>query len=247
MTSELPILTPEKTLISFRLASLGTRGSAHLVDVLLIFALLIALNTTAGLLSMLDTGLAQMVALVLSTALPFVYFIICEGYFNGQTVGKRAYGLRVRMADGSPITMGAAITRNLFRPADFIPAFYMVGIVVMAANPRSQRVGDFIANTIVCVEKTDANRYAVAPHSVGMHAMEPHLPALDRVTTEEYWALRQLADRYPELTPEIQARLVETVWVPFAGRHRVQTPPGVHPLYMVEATVMKVGREKGLL
>jgi hypothetical protein len=67
------------------------------------------------------------------------------------------------------------------------------------------------------------------------------------MTNDEYVVLRRLADRYPELTPETQERLIREVWRPFAERRGVQEPPNVHPIYSIEAVVMKYGRERGLL
>lgn len=64
---------------------------------------------------------------------------------------------------------------------------------------------------------------------------------------EEYDALRRFCDRFPELTPETQTRLLRELWEPLARRRSVPTLPNVHPIFLAEAVVMKYGRQHGLL
>ncbi len=67
------------------------------------------------------------------------------------------------------------------------------------------------------------------------------------MTLAEYDALRRLCDRFPELDPEVQTSLLQDVWEPIAERRKVEKVPNVHPLYLAEATVMKYGRQHGLI
>jgi hypothetical protein len=179
--------------------------------------------------------------------MPFLYFILLEWLWNGCTLGKKAAGLRVRMQDGTPITFAAALGRNLLRPADFLPMLYLAGVIAMFTNPRSQRIGDLVANTIVCYERRPSQQYSIAPHSVGIHPFEEAVGNLRGMSLEEYDALRRLCDRFPELTEERQRKLLNEIWLPFALRRNVPEVAGVHPLYLAEAVVMKYGRQHGLL
>jgi hypothetical protein len=151
------------------------------------------------------------------------------------------------MDDGTPLTFMAAVGRNLLRIADFLPFLYFAGLAAMFMNPRSQRIGDLVAHTVVVHEKRPGMLYAVAPHTVGVHPFEDRVGNLHGMTLEEYDALRRLCDRFPELTVESQNRLLHDVWEPISDRRKIQRPPDVHPLYMAEATVMKYGRQHGLL
>ena len=66
------------------------------------------------------------------------------------TVGKMAMGLRVvKAADGSPISWGESIIRNLLRIVDALPFFYILGMILIAVTAKKQRVGDLAASTIV--------------------------------------------------------------------------------------------------
>jgi hypothetical protein len=195
----------------------------------------------------IDLNLAQGFVLFLSFLWPFAYFILFEGLKNGQTLGKKAFGIRVRMADGTPVSFVAALGRNLMRPADMLPGPYFVGFLAIFTNPRSQRLGDLIAGTVVCYEKRSKALYAVAPHIVGYHPLETQVGELRGMTSEEYYALRRFCDRFPELSMKTQNRLLEELWVPIAKKRQIPSLPNVHPIYLAEAAVMKYGRDKGLL
>lgn len=248
MDQDLVILTPEKTILSYRLAGLGSRVGAHLIDLVvvsvLILAIWIGVPYTIG---RIDEGLATGLALTLVGALPFLYFILFEGFWNGQTLGKRAVGVRVRMSDGTPVTMVGAIGRNLLRPADMLPGPYLFGLVAMFLNTRSQRIGDLVANTIVCYETRPLVGFTPAPHMMGLHPLEGDVGELRGMTIEEYQALRRMCDRFPEFSSSIQERMIQDVWRPVAEKLHIHSKAGVHDIYLAEAVVMKYGRQHGLL
>lgn len=250
MSPELAVLTPEKAIVAYPLAGLGRRITAHLLDIIIIVGILFGVTMGMGLLAMrlpFIGGFIQGLMLALMFLIPFAYFILQEGLWNGTTLGKRSQNLRVRMADGTPITFGAALARNLLRPADMVPGTYLVGIVAVFLNPKAQRLGDLIADTVVVAERKSLPLYHPAPHAAGVHAFESAVGDLRGLTQEEYMALRRLADRFPELPPAIQARMIEEVWKPIAERRKIDTPQDIHPLFLIEATVMKHGRQRGLL
>ncbi|MBI3721048.1 MAG: hypothetical protein HY248_00715, partial [Fimbriimonas ginsengisoli] len=155
--------------------------------------------------------------------------------------------LAVRMADGTPIRFSAAVGRNLMRPADMMPGTYFAGLLAILFSPRSQRLGDLVANTVVVHEKRPVPTFAVAPHAAGIHPFESKLGDLRGMSVNEYNALRRFCDRFPEMPASVQERLVKEVWIPIAARHGIPSIASVHPLYMAEATVMRYGRQHGLL
>ena len=249
MQGDLEILTPERAVLGFRLAGIGARALAHLLDVLIVGAGIVLISIGAGAaFGSLDGALAVGVAVFSIFAWAVLYFVLSEGLWNGQTIGKRTLGIRVRMADGTPLGMEAAILRNLMRPADVLPGPYLVGLGSIFLSARAQRLGDLVAGTVVITERQEAPRYAVAPHGVGTHPLESFIPPLRGLTMPEYAALRRLADRFYELPPDAQRRLLGTVYRPLAARLGIpDPPPGETEIRMVEAIVMAHGRQKGLL
>lgn len=84
---------------------------------------------------------------LLLMALGVGYYIVLEG-LRGQTLGKMVLGIKVVADDGAPASWGAVTIRTLLRIVDGF-ALYLVGLIVMLASPRKQRVGDMAAKTLV--------------------------------------------------------------------------------------------------
>jgi len=242
------VLTPEKVVLSFRPCGLATRIGAHLADVMLAMIGAIAVAMAIGFMAPIMGEVAvAMVGSLLSSVAFLAYFVLFEGLWQGQTPGKRMAKARVVMHDGTPVTFSAALYRNLLRPADFLPAFYLIGALCIFTNPRSQRLGDLAAGTVVIAERPAAMGYVPAPHHVGVHKFESTVGDLRRMSLEEYHAIKRLVDRFMSLPPETQTWSVQNIWAPFAERHGIEPALNTHPIYQMEAVVMKFGRMHNLV
>jgi uncharacterized RDD family membrane protein YckC len=119
----------------------STRLLAVLIDGVLLLPVALVLSAGAG---SWDFDVTLVIA-----AISLSYFFICESLF-GQTLGKRARGLRVLLADGRPAPVNAIAARNVLRVIDVLPNVYLVGALVMIfSGKRRQRIGDLVAGTIV--------------------------------------------------------------------------------------------------
>jgi uncharacterized RDD family membrane protein YckC len=118
------------------------RGPAFIIDTFL--ASLVAATVLGG-----QASLSKIV--VVTLAVEFVYFAVCEGVW-GTTAGKRLFGLRVvRADDGRRCGAVAALVRTVLRLVDNI-LFSLPGITAIMQSPRRQRLGDRAANTLVVSE-----------------------------------------------------------------------------------------------
>ena len=77
------------------------------------------------------------------------YPVLFEVFRQGQTPGKKALGISVVHDDLTPVSFGTSMVRNLLRTVDFLPFFYLFGVVTMVSNSRFQRLGDLAAGTLV--------------------------------------------------------------------------------------------------
>jgi uncharacterized RDD family membrane protein YckC len=244
----LRVLTPEKTVVSYEIAGIASRAAAFIVDLFIIGAIIqaIALLVTIGGFA-IGFDVAQSITTFLTILLFFVYFGAQEAFFRGQTIGKRALGLRVIMADGTPITRSAALFRVLMMPGDLLPAIPLVALTCMFFNERSQRFADLAAGTVVVRQPKVRGTFTPSPHRAGVHHFEHMIPNVDDISKDEYWALKKLCDRFPDLPPETQIESVNSIWNPFATRHRIEADNEIHPIYIAEAVVMKYGRVNNLI
>lgn len=248
VTEQHLVLTPEKVVVSLRYAHVGTRIGAFLLDVVLAIIAVTIISTILGLASLLlGTTIPMQIAMFLASFAMFIYFPICEILMRGQTLGMKVAGLRVVMDDGTPETPSAAIYRGLLIIADIMPGFGLVGLIAMFTNSKSQRLGDLAAGTIVVHEPRPKFSFRPAPHRYGIHPWEHTVGELHRMNLEEYHAIKRLCDRFPELTPSVQVKSIAEIWDPFAGKHNIQPVANVHPIYQMEAVIMKYGRMHNLV
>lgn len=98
------------------------------------------------------TMAANMVSWIFFGIIVFVIWILYFPYFEsttGQTLGKKVMGIKVVKENGRNLTFGDALIRTVFRVIDFLPAAYIVGLVVILVSQKRQRIGDMAAKTIV--------------------------------------------------------------------------------------------------
>ncbi len=106
------------------------------------------------------------------------YPVLFEVYWRGQTPGKRTLGISVINDDLTPVTLGTSMVRNLLRTVDFLPLFYLAGLITMLCNRRFQRLGDLAAGTLVISVRESAKPAAIAD-------IEPLAPATVLLRTEQ--------------------------------------------------------------
>lgn len=123
------------------------RGMAFALDTFLISSLATSVARLRGI-SLTELGVCVFIALV-------AYYVVAEGFF-GTSLGKRMFGLRVvRLEDGRPCGIWAALVRNVVRLVDNV-FFSLPGLVAIIMSPRCQRLGDRAAKTVVVSEVPEA-------------------------------------------------------------------------------------------
>jgi len=147
--STLVIRTPEGIAFSLPLACPVTRCLAWFIDIACIMGLMTLVGVFLGLAKLISLDFGRALAIVGYFVVQVGYGMACEWLWRGQTVGKRLLRLRVMDAQGLHLQFNQVALRNLLRFVDCLPAFYMVGGLVSLLNPRAQRLGDLVANTIV--------------------------------------------------------------------------------------------------
>ncbi|WP_435009987.1 RDD family protein [Tundrisphaera lichenicola] len=148
------LVTPERVHFRYPLAGPFRRVIAYLID-LGVILILILLGGLISLVFTLGSAASMGPILAIIFALVWGYGAFCEGMFNGQTLGKRALGIRVMTTQGVPITGSQAVIRNLIGSVDGpMPFVYLPGLASMILTSRFQRLGDLAAGTMVVVEES---------------------------------------------------------------------------------------------
>ena len=197
-------------------------------------------------------------ALIVAFAVLWGYFIWFETVWNGQTPGKRQLGLRVVRDGGYPINVFAAIIRNLIRVMDGMPlvALVLLGIgyfsheplagamgglcilipvLCMLLSQRYQRLGDFVAGTMVVKQRAPrvptlealAPPPRVLPEHLAPYALADIGRHVYEMTVPEYRAVRHYIDRRWQLPPQVQQTAAMRLAVPLMQRLGIVPPAGV--------------------
>ena len=99
-----------------------------------------------------STGLSAAVILILFFCLVLLlaiydfYFVYFE-YKKGCTPGKAIFGLKVVSLDGTRLSLGQCVTRDLLRLVDCLMLF--PGLLSISLTEKRRRLGDLMAGTIV--------------------------------------------------------------------------------------------------
>lgn len=247
MSREVLITTPENIAIEYELAGLGTRFLASVLDIVIqiaiglivtvlwviVEAILSALKLASAASFMSDVGgIIVGVWFIAIFLLIFGYYIFFEIRWNGQTIGKRQLGLRVIREGGYPVRPYNVFIRNLVRVLDFMPVFYLAGVISILATKNYQRVGDIIAGTIVVKQRAPQSldgllRIAhITPEHLDPAALAIVARQADRLSPDEYRAVRHFTERRRQLSLEAQQIAAIKVAVPLMQRLRIVPPLG---------------------
>jgi uncharacterized RDD family membrane protein YckC len=146
---ELTIATAEGVLFRLPLAGPSSRLYALLLDIVIVLGTVNGIGLLVYWIFSKAPGFGFMVITLAEFAIGFAYGALLEGFWNGQTIGKRLFHLRVIDQTGLPLRIEQAWVRNLMRVFDALPFAYLVGGISVLSSPLMQRFGDRVAGTLV--------------------------------------------------------------------------------------------------
>ncbi len=115
-----------------------TRSLAFLIDLIVYLALFYSLGGFGHFLAML-------------------YILFRDGFFPGQSIGKKVMGIQAVHEDGRPVHFVDSSFRNvLFLFYVVFPVAIVVETIALLRNPEHRRIGDRIARTRVVRKETAA-------------------------------------------------------------------------------------------
>ncbi len=136
------ITTAQNVLIDYEAAGIGDRAIATIFDLCILVAYLITMS--------LATQEIESLATTIVIFIPyFLYFVLSEIFFNGQTIGKKIRGIKVTRIDGTEPQVGDYLIRWLFRLVELDLTFGLVALLTLFIRGKGQRLGDMAAGTAV--------------------------------------------------------------------------------------------------
>jgi uncharacterized RDD family membrane protein YckC len=139
------IQTSQNIELEYPMATVSDRIAAQIIDWLILVGYTI-------LVYVLIDGSHPPDAVLIGVFLPAVFYgLLCEVFFGGQTIGKRALNIRVIRLDGTPPSLSSYLLRWVMSVLEVNPAiFFGLPAMLAASNTKhSQRLGDLLAGTTV--------------------------------------------------------------------------------------------------
>lgn len=256
---QLNIDTPEQVELEFAVAGIGSRFVAVLLDVLIqagfyfvtFFLAAILFGAVANRINWLGKWFIA-VFIAVNFLLIWGYYTLFEAFWRGQTPGKHVMKLRVIKDSGRQITLFESMARNLMRIIDYLPAFYLAGVIAMLCTKRHQRLGDLAAGTIVVHERSDEQPLliergtSIAPvqHVPAYQPLTSPLTAQNvaglpadavaRLGAEDLLLIESFFARALDLSLETRAGIAERIATKMTTKMNIATPQG-NPERFLEA------------
>ena len=151
MPDYINIRTAQNVEISYKLAGLGNRVLAKLLDLIIIAGYIIAVGFALTGLEFMGWGLVVFFLPIL------LYTLLFEVMNNGQTPGKSVLRIKVVSLDGTPLSLSQLLIRWLLQSVDVWMMSGLAGLISIVSGTKQQRLGDMAAGTIVVSLKQDSS------------------------------------------------------------------------------------------
>jgi uncharacterized RDD family membrane protein YckC len=226
------IVTPEAVLLEFETAGAGSRAGAELLDVLLQLLVLFLIGIVMLLLAASGGTTEAVIAYIVVVFLVIVgYPVAMESMWNGRTLGKAVFGLRVVTVEGGPVRFRHAAIRGIFGVFEIYAVMGSVALMSIILTRRDQRLGDLSAGTILLRERTAPANEAVAVRFFAPYGLESYVATLDvtALTNDQYGVVRSFLMRVMDLSPEARGGLAVKLANATALELRLTPPQGLAP------------------
>ncbi len=179
--------TAQNVNLEHKLADLGTRIAAYLIDFIIKFGYMLFIFILIS-----ASGMIESPMLMSFFFLPIMLYTLLFEIFNeGQTPGKKAQNIQVISADGAPVSIGQYFTRWLFCIIDFYLLSWSIALISIGASNKNQRLGDIVANTLVISNK-QAKRLEDTGYQDYDESYMPTYPSVTNLSSEDIRIIREV-------------------------------------------------------
>ncbi|MEL6611827.1 MAG: RDD family protein [Bacteroidota bacterium] len=227
----IPIPTALNVPLSYPAAGLGPRLLAWLLDSVIAFGYVMLVTRALDAVSLWSVfGRGTAVFLVVVYLPVVLYHLVCEIVLSGQSIGKKALGLRVVRVDGTAPGLGDYLLRWLLRIVEILFLSGIPAIVSIAVTKRGQRLGDLAAGTTVVQTRQQTHLTDTIYSRLGEQHV-PTYPDVEFLTDTDVQTVRDVLKRLRTegRTPHAEqlARRAKTAIERKLGLAPVQEPPAV--------------------
>lgn len=226
-----PWVTPDAVALDLSTATVGSRGIAYLIDVVILFIglLLIGLaEVILGISGFVPGWVGLALLLLFGFTWQFGYPIGFEVLLRGRTPGKAAMGLRVVTVEGLPVGIRHATIRAVVGLLELLGTFGMVAVIASLSSSRGQRLGDLAAGTVVLRERRSGGQPTAMVFRPPA-GWEPYVARLDvsGLGRAERAAVRDTLRRMSDLPAAVRTEVIGDLAASLAPRTTPPPPEGM--------------------
>lgn len=156
----------------------------------------------------------------------FIYHLLSEIFFNGQSIGKKSMGIKVVRMNGHNPTVGDCLLRWCLRIIDIGASIGALAAILVSSTDKSQRLGDLAANTVV-VRLNPPNRYTIND-ILTINTAKDYSPTYKEVTqfTDEDMLLIKNAIERTKIHPnESNKKLIHEITIKVKEKLKISEEP----------------------
>ena len=197
LDNQIKVETPESISLLLNPAGPIPRILAYSIDLMIRSLILMAISFGLSFFGDFGVGFYLLIYFILD----WFFCVLYEMLRNGQTPGKKALNIQVVHDDGTPLSWGASILRNILRAVDFLPMVYITGLISMVCNQQFKRLGDIAAGTMVVYSPEQSKHQKIE--------VTGSRPSPVPLALEEQQAIVAFAERSEKLSTQRQQELAQ--------------------------------------
>lgn len=179
--AEISINTTQNVNINFKIADVGTRMGAYIIDLVMKICYILFINWAVieriGINDFTWDDWSIMSIYIIFYLPVMLYSIIQESLMEGQSIGKKLLMIKVVKIDGYQASFTDYLIRWVFRLVDVTGTFCAAGGISIMVSKIHQRIGDIAAGTAVISLKNNIN----ISHTILENIAEDYVPLYPNV------------------------------------------------------------------
>ena len=222
------IKTTQNVTIEYELASLRERFLAFLIDALVVGVgcLIIVFIITSLLGESAYFGIASRAISLFPLVSFIIYQLLSEVIADGQSLGKKALGIKVVRTDGREPGLSDFLLRAVFHLVDTVLSFGIVAALLVSSSDKSQRLGDLTANTaVIRVKFNTLFRLEDILKINSLADYEPEYPQVRQLSEQDMLLIKNIISRHRKYKNKAHQEVLNELVVKLQTDLQIQKRP----------------------
>lgn len=225
------INTTQNVHIQYELATLTDRLIAFIVDAVIMWG---AIAIISGIfVAAFGYDNMQYVYFIIIYPIFIFYTLTSEILLDGQTIGKKATGIKIVRIDGNEPTLSDHMVRWSFRMIDIYFSLGSIAVMLVNSTEHHQRLGDIMANTVAIRLKPKVNiQLNDVLHIHSTNDYQPKYPAVKQWKEEDILLIKTTLEQIKKYPNEAHQQALHQLVKKLSSRLQLSTLPKDKTLFL---------------